>query len=59
MSDDKEVEAKVEPLEVKVVNPSKVKKDEFEPVDDDMYDEFGITKEDLEEFEKEDGNTRS
>ncbi len=45
------------PLEVKIINHPEVKKSDYDDVDDDEYDELGITKEDLEEFEN--GNTSS
>ncbi len=46
------------PLEVKVINPQVKVKNWYDSTDDDEYDYLGVTKEDLEEFEK-DGNTSS
>ncbi len=51
------IENKVEevpetPLEVKVINPEVKVKNWYDSTDDDEYDYLGVTKEDLEEFEK-------
>ncbi len=40
------------PLEVKVINPEVKVKNWYDSVDDDEYDYLGVTKEDLDEFEK-------
>ncbi len=40
------------PLEVKVVNQDVKIKSWYDATDDDEYDYLGVTKEDLEEFEK-------
>ncbi len=42
----------VVPLEVKVINPEVKVKNWYDSVDDDEYDYLGVTKEDLDEFEK-------
>ncbi len=42
----------VVPLEVKVINPEVKVKNWYDVSDDDEYDYLGVTKEDLEEFEK-------
>ncbi len=47
------------PLEVKIVNHPEKEKKVFDSVEDDEYDDLRITKEQVEEFEKEDGNTSS
>ncbi len=45
-------ETPVTPLEVKVTNPEVKVKNWYDSVDDDEYDYLGVTKKDLEEFEK-------
>ncbi len=50
-------EEKVSPLEVKIVNPSENKKEDYEPDDDNEYDDLRITKEQVEEFEKDDSTS--
>ncbi len=47
-----DVETPITPLEVKVVNPEVKVKNWYDSVDDDEYDYLGVTKEDLDEFEK-------
>jgi len=42
---------KIEPLEVKVVNQKEDKVSEYDSKDDWEYEDLGITKEELEEFE--------
>ncbi len=42
----------IQPLEVKVINQPETKRSEFDSAEDEEYDELGISKEDLEEFEK-------
>ncbi len=42
----------ITPLEVKVINPEVKVKNWYDSTDDDEYDYLGVTKEDLEEFEK-------
>ncbi len=42
----------ITPLEVKVINPEVKVKNWYDVSDDDEYDYLGVTKEDLEEFEK-------
>ncbi len=49
---EKEAEEVVVPLEVKVVNSEVKVKNWYDVTDDDEYDYLGVTKEDLEEFEK-------
>ncbi len=55
MSDEVKEEVKIGPLEVKIVNHPKDKKGDYDSVDDAMYDDLAITKEEVKEFE--DGNT--
>ncbi len=42
---------KVEPLEVKVVNKEEKKVSQYDSKDDEEYDELGITKEEIKDFE--------
>ncbi len=54
LEDSKQREEKIPPLEVKVVNEVKKEFDELEH-DDDEYQDMGITKEQLKEFEDDKG----
>ncbi len=55
---EKAKEEEIVPLEVKIVNPEVKVKNWYDVTDDDEYDYLGVTKEDLQEFEK-DGNSSS
>ncbi len=48
--DEDESEA-IQPLEVKIINKDKEKKSDYDSKDDMEYDELGITKEQVKEFE--------
>ncbi len=42
----------IQPLEVKIINHPKKEVSDYDSKDDIEYDELGITKEEIEEFEK-------
>ncbi len=51
IEDSSESEAPAVPLEVKVVNKDKITKSIYDTVEDPEYDEFVMSKKDIEEFE--------